>query len=1206
MSHPSNPHIPAVAVHKPSGTHMHASSITSASTGPIRRSTSNVAAAAAAAVASSAVTRHPHHPPPSGLTRTSGNTSLTHSGGIVNATTATSPSNVSGVSIAPISINGLPIWADKDLVNQCSNHSCQKSFSILNVRNHCRWCGQVFCTSCCGFPIILPEPRQFIDGKAMGKIGPHTPITRAPLLPLPFMGKQKLCKTCCTELHQRELKLKQQQQQIASLTPVTPSALASPTSATSVAASASPISASSSSSLLRAGASSPSRLEGEPIVEPTQIEGQTSTPTTTIAPDASASTIGNMNTAPPTRSSSRVMTRNTSTASAPVRSTSRITAAAPARSGSNALTRSVSRPSTLISTTGGTSTNELIDVAALSSEFGGWLEQLEQSRLDEAGQLQALAAMHTLLRQGALLRLPNPYAAFVALLDFAALPSFVGAHAAVQVQTVELLQLLSLALLASSADVVTLYASAHASHEQALEELVHVIESQGPRLAGVRQNLLYLLSCTQCVLHLLLHSNSNRSAHLRHTKELVLTGLAFFGLGDVPLNAMLDELGRYVAGIANRYLAGQLYAPLLSMWCSLPEPGKSITVERLASVQGHFGHFIENASVGTQWELSVTYIALMHRYLQTLARPDCCIELGPRQRESLALNVLFGVPLTHPAAQAAAAAASGASASSAAAAVASSFSKTPRHLPGLLSGKNFRSLCLRSDWRVREKVVSVALDILEDAAAPDLPAQNADAAAAAAAAPPTRTSSRAKRITALTAASATSGPIAPVPTLYRYPASVIELLSSMLLERQLCERHPAVLETLGSRNRVRALKHALAAGWTRRKGEVESMLESQAHAVAQLQFTLEKALAQQPSTAQQIEVSQIRTQLEAAAGEFAHSRNALSSLQTDLSAVRADVSEVLARSEALQNSIDAQGAVLSKIARSTSAIHGEVKYLRAELEAVSHQVRRSADFTESLVAFQKQQKEQQINVSTSPPAISVTTNAAVSPSLISPSADFSLSATMPTPPPPPTLRHRSSGSDSPAAVSTVSRIPTFNSKVAAPSVLTSPRAVNSRPNNVVATPNATTPRASTATGLTRTAAVTTPSARPSTASNGLNRASASITPNTARVRTTPIATTTTTPIIAAPPTRSVSGVKRRNTELSSPSIPVNGTTSNVSAVEEQVNKRARAQNNAVTVAAPIQRASAFTGGIARSSATAGVRAHTASSSLKRTTANLKA
>ncbi len=158
------------------------------------------------------------------------------------------------------------------------------------------------------------------------------------------------------------------------------------------------------------------------------------------------------------------------------------------------------------------------------------------------------------------------------------------------------------------------------------------------------------------------------------------------------------------------------------MWCALPLPGNrgTVTVERLAAVQAHFGGYVDSPSVQVtaQWELPVTYIALMHRYLQTLARPECCQDLGERQRESLALNVLFGVPVTSPAAQAAAQASAGsasasaaisaaaASSSSAVAAAASSSSshssKTPRHLPSLLSGKSFSSLCLRSDWRVRE------------------------------------------------------------------------------------------------------------------------------------------------------------------------------------------------------------------------------------------------------------------------------------------------------------------------------------------------------------------------------------------------------------------------------------------------------------------------------------------------------------------------
>jgi len=46
-------------------------------------------------------------------------------------------------------------WKDDKHFMTC--YSCQSTFSLFLRRHHCRYCGNIFCYSCCDYSIIIPN-----------------------------------------------------------------------------------------------------------------------------------------------------------------------------------------------------------------------------------------------------------------------------------------------------------------------------------------------------------------------------------------------------------------------------------------------------------------------------------------------------------------------------------------------------------------------------------------------------------------------------------------------------------------------------------------------------------------------------------------------------------------------------------------------------------------------------------------------------------------------------------------------------------------------------------------------------------------------------------------------------------------------------------------------------------------------------------------
>lgn len=52
-----------------------------------------------------------------------------------------------------------PYWVPDSFSNTCAR--CQKQFSVLRPKHHCRACGMVFCESCSSESIFLPTFAYF-------------------------------------------------------------------------------------------------------------------------------------------------------------------------------------------------------------------------------------------------------------------------------------------------------------------------------------------------------------------------------------------------------------------------------------------------------------------------------------------------------------------------------------------------------------------------------------------------------------------------------------------------------------------------------------------------------------------------------------------------------------------------------------------------------------------------------------------------------------------------------------------------------------------------------------------------------------------------------------------------------------------------------------------------------------------------------------
>lgn len=54
-------------------------------------------------------------------------------------------------------------WVDDDTVTSCYN--CNKTFSFLTRRHHCRFCGRIFCYDCVNYQTFIPDDLLSDDSK---------------------------------------------------------------------------------------------------------------------------------------------------------------------------------------------------------------------------------------------------------------------------------------------------------------------------------------------------------------------------------------------------------------------------------------------------------------------------------------------------------------------------------------------------------------------------------------------------------------------------------------------------------------------------------------------------------------------------------------------------------------------------------------------------------------------------------------------------------------------------------------------------------------------------------------------------------------------------------------------------------------------------------------------------------------------------------
>jgi len=86
------------------------------------------------------------------------------------------------------------VWLDDSMVNSCFN--CDKKFTFLIRKHHCRYCGNIFCQSCCDKYICIPE---FITDKP--KTEDYWNISH--YIPIIKPQKEKVCIPCFEIIEKR-------------------------------------------------------------------------------------------------------------------------------------------------------------------------------------------------------------------------------------------------------------------------------------------------------------------------------------------------------------------------------------------------------------------------------------------------------------------------------------------------------------------------------------------------------------------------------------------------------------------------------------------------------------------------------------------------------------------------------------------------------------------------------------------------------------------------------------------------------------------------------------------------------------------------------------------------------------------------------------------------------------------------------------------
>jgi len=85
-------------------------------------------------------------------------------------------------------------WKDDKHFMTC--YSCQSTFSLFLRRHHCRYCGNIFCYSCCDYSIIIPNYiRDRIEPDDYWNISYYVPSLKA--------QEERVCKNCYDMIFQK-------------------------------------------------------------------------------------------------------------------------------------------------------------------------------------------------------------------------------------------------------------------------------------------------------------------------------------------------------------------------------------------------------------------------------------------------------------------------------------------------------------------------------------------------------------------------------------------------------------------------------------------------------------------------------------------------------------------------------------------------------------------------------------------------------------------------------------------------------------------------------------------------------------------------------------------------------------------------------------------------------------------------------------------
>ena len=232
----------------------------------------------------------------------------------------------------------------------------------------------------------------------------------------------------------------------------------------------------------------------------------------------------------------------------------------------------------------------------------------------------------------------------------------------------------------------------------------HVEIAVGYNLHGMRHACLYTLSCA-C---LLLRGQSSDSVadYATLSFNCLQTLLSVAGshfhiqilLGvESKAGAVVTQLGKELLGTVLKRWSQCAAAPLLLMW---PQAHMETTVENIRRFQETFGPYMMES--GPHWQRKVAYLAVLHAQLQRVLDMQLA-SLRMRRVEGEAASFASRAPLS-PAGHLL-------RLSEALLFGAEVPVKAPR-LHGLVSGHDFKRWHIWGDWRVREKSVTVVVDLL--------------------------------------------------------------------------------------------------------------------------------------------------------------------------------------------------------------------------------------------------------------------------------------------------------------------------------------------------------------------------------------------------------------------------------------------------------------------------------------------------------------